>query len=508
MLIKPKRDLDYFKKMILTSISNVDVSVAQKLALNLVNIENGNRDVYTSPFGERASDILSGWDKIFSNHSSSLNSNLLELEESNRAKFGPRSVAVPWKQRKQSLLDYYSKSKTKSKGVNLVGNTSGKLRPISASTAVSYLKSDTNSGLPYYTRKGLIKDRLIGDIESSKALNFPCVLFTRTQEAGKTRNVWGFPAADTLIEMKYYRPLLEFQRARVWRSALVGPDSINLNITKLIDSGLVNKKTFVSVDFSSYDASISEPLIDSSFNYIKSLFQEAYHPELDSIRDRFKTIPILTPDGVIDGIHGVPSGSTFTNEVDSIVQFLISQTLGFVDVNQVQIQGDDGVYSLKSEYEVKELFKAFENYGLNINRDKSKVSKDHLVYLQMLFDPYYRSGNGIIGGIYPTYRAINRICYQERWSDFEDYQILGKDYYSLRTISILENCKYHPLFKDLVRFIYQNDKYNLKFSEDGLSKFVSMSLGNKGASEILNHHYGDDVSGIKSFETYKIISSM
>lgn len=83
-------------------------------------------------------------------------------------------------------------------------------------------------------------------------------------------------------------------------------------------------KFLVSIDFSAYDNSIKRTLIKASFDYFRSLFQEQYGEQLDYIMERMITIGLVTPDGILSGDHGVPSGSTFTNEVDSVVQYLIS----------------------------------------------------------------------------------------------------------------------------------------------------------------------------------------
>jgi len=507
---RSKRNLDWYKNMILNSKYKLDVNVADKLALNLLNIQNGNKDVYTTPLGKFSSDILSEWDEIFQANSNLINSNLLRVEESNKAKFGPRSVSVGWPLRRESLYDYFHKDKEVNSVKRLICEESnkGNLRPISSENALNYLKLNTNSGLPYYTNKGSIKNRILEDIQNGTNTDYPCVLFTRPKESGIPRNVWGFPVADTLKEMRFYRPVLEYQKLRKWRSALIGPEEVDLAMTGIIDRGVGSSRKLVSIDFSSYDATVSKSVSSAAFGYIKSLFQPKYHEEISSIENRFQTIPIFTPDGVIEGYHGVPSGSTFTNEVDSIAQYLIATSLDFVQIDNMQIQGDDGAYSLSSQYEVDRLLDRFESFGLKLNRDKCNIAEDHLIYLQLLFDPYYRNSSGIIGGIYPTYRALNRICFQERWSSFEDYQMMGKDYYSLRTLSILENCKHHPLFKELVKFVYTKDKYKLEFSEDSLAKFVRMNESGSGSSDIIQNHYGDNPRGITSFESYKILKSM
>ena len=169
------------------------------------------------------------------------------------------------------------------------------------------------------------------------------------------------------------------------------------------------------------------------------------------------------------------------------------------------IQGDDLVLLLRElDFDVVE--QRYSKGSLPFNVDKSVVSKDYCLYLQNLYHIDYLK-NGVIGGIYSTYRALNRIIYQERWSEFEDYGLDGIDYYSIRTICILENCKHHPLFREFVEFIYKLDKYSLRYSRNSINKYNDM-LGNSSCTEgFMNNQYGDNVSGINRFETVKLLNS-
>lgn len=487
------------------NLHNLDLSdsVKSKLVQNLRVTVEGSDKVIVTPLGKNNDPeaLLSGWDNIFQDNIGRMNSALLEIEESNRGKYGPRSIQKPWKERKDSLEAYFHDQGarfTVSSNVQL-GN---KLRPLSIDKAAQLLKNSTNSGLPWYTRKSDIKTDLIENFKYYLDRQDPCVLFTRTQEQGKTRNVWGYPSADTLNEMRYYAPLLDYQKKLSWRAALNSPDLVDRGITNLINNAMVNGMKLVSIDFSAYDASVGEELQKAAFEYVSSLFQTSYAEELDYISHRFNTIGIITPDGVWDGSHGVPSGSTFTNEVDSLAQYTVISNLGTVDESTMQIQGDDGAYAVWAD-SIEETFKGFERYGLNVNEEKSVISDDYVVYLQKLYHNDYRLENGLIGGIYSTYRALSRLVYQERWSNFDEVDISGEDYYSLRAISILENCKYHPLFKELVKYVVDIDDRDLRFSEIGLRKFIRMNELSGTVGNITNQ-YGDKGS-IKDFESYKLI---
>lgn len=487
---------------------NLNLLVKDKLSNLLSRIISGNEDVYLTPFAKNNGPnfLLSEFNKVFDTNINSMNDVLIDLESKNRDSFGSRSFAAPWKDRKQSLLDSFGSGKSISLDIKPLAGVPC-LRPLSRARASDLLKSDTSSGLPFYIRKGLVKDRVLNEFEELLERKDPCILFTRTQEQKKTRNVWGYPMADTLFEMMFYSPLLGFQKKLPYRSALISPIEVSRRMTEIIlECSQRGDYTMVSIDFSRYDNTTKSELQKLAFEYVKSLFQPIWHKDINYIAERFRTIGIVTPEGIISGDHGTPSGSTFTNEVGSIIQATIANSLTFVNFKFLQIQGDDAVYLVPKD-KTGELYKRFESCGIVVNRDKSYESNKYAIYLQNLFHVDYLN-NGIIGGIYPIYRALNRICFQERWSDFEDYSILGKDFYSIRTICIVENCKYHPLFRELVAFVLKYDKYSLDVSDQGIASYVQMIRRTKGAGEILNHQYGDDVSGIRNFETFKLIKEL
>ncbi|GFM95179.1 RNA-dependent RNA polymerase [viral metagenome] len=491
---------------------DLDQDVINRLATHLDRIRIGNDEVFVTPLAKALLPhvVLSEWDKIFQSNESKMNSVLLELESTQRSKFGPRSIAKPWSERKQGVKEYYSFDKySVNHKLILPSNHSSNasLRPLAYDKAMTFLKNSTNSGLPYYTRKGKVKDRTLERIDYLLEQEYPCILFTRSQESGKTRDVWGYPMSDTLDEMRYYRPLLSHQNKLRWRSALLGPTEVDRQVSDMLIRAYHSNLSLVSLDFSSYDKTVNYDLQKAAFRYIKSLFQDEYRAGIDVIFNRFNTIGLVTPDGITSGSHGVPSGSTFTNEVDSIVQYLLALSSNTCRVENMQIQGDDGAYCLE-ESNVSILYDSFTKAGLNVNVDKSYVAKDYLIYLQRLHHIDYMSKDGLIGGIYPIYRALNRLLYQERWSSFEDFDLQGKDYYSIRTITILENCKHHPLFREFVEFIFKLDKYSLEYSQKALAKYEEMINQGSGTGGLLINQYGDEVRGLQNFETVKLIRSM
>jgi hypothetical protein len=487
----------------------LDDSASQKLARLLNQTVLGSEVVYMSPLTARMSpeDILSGWDRIYNDKSSdsTMNEELLSLELAQKGKYGPRSIQVPWSERRQTTLDYF-----KSQAVNvtdLIFPSFGRshfLRPISLDSALDKLKNSTSSGLPFLLKKGLLKERYATNFEELLNRKDPGVLYTRTQESKKTRNVIGYPMADTIEEYCFFAPILELHKRLPFRSALNGPHAVDVGVTKMI-LNVKHDSILMSADIELFDVSAQEDLQKPTFGYFKSLYQKQFAPRIDQIYLRFNTIGLVTPDGVMHGSHGVPSGSTFTNECGSVIQSSIVRE--FVESeDDMQLQGDDGVYLLLIK-KVDELKSKFSRSGLNLHPTKSLLSQVSCMYLQKYYHKDYLE-DGLIGGIYPVYRALSRIVYQERWSNFEDFEITGVDFYSIRTISILENCKYHPLFKELVKYIYSIDKYSLEYSPEGLAKYIGMLNKADGGTGLLVNQYGDNISGIGDFETVKILKEL
>ena len=485
-------------------------------ALNRVSrlldkIVTGNDEVLLSPMAERIppEDILSGWDSIFNSNLSKMNDILLEMEESNRSKFGPRSIAVPWKDRKGSLYSSYTKEDPHMRKIEYKITPLKRLRPLSEENAKKYIKKSTNAGLPTMLKKGTV---LLLGLILNQIFYWPAVLFTRTQENLKTRNVWGFSLDDILYEMRFYRPILEYQRNLSWRAALRKAEDIDKAITKLIQYAIERGYELLSIDFSDYDNSVKESGHKWVFlSYFALLFQEIYKADFVLLRHNFTNVGILTPDGILKGPHGIPSGSAFTNEVGSVWQHFVAQDYNTFYKEEIvqhdQQQGDDGAYAVKDAEDFK-LF--FTKYGVNVNDEKSFISKNFIVFLQNLYHLDYitkdEENQDIIRGIYPTYRALLRIVYLERFTDISIVENLkGKDYFAIRTLQILETCKHHPLFEDLCLYVKGLDKFSLDVSDQGISAYVKLREIQEGKDVKFTEYKRGDSTNITDFESYKVI---
>jgi hypothetical protein len=497
----------------LRKLENMGLSpdAIKRVSLLLGNIVKGNDVVLVSPIAKQKSpeDILSGWDSIFNSNLSKMNDILLELESSNRSKFGPRSLAAPWNDRKESLYSSYEYEEPFIRKIEYKVNPLKRLRPLSEENAKKYIKKSTNAGLPTMLKKGTV---LSSDEVLDQPFYWPAVLFTRTQENYKTRNVWGFSLDDILYEMRFYRPILEYQRNLDWRAALRKANDIDLAITKLIQYAKERDYDLLSIDFSNYDNSVKESGHTWVFmSYFASLFQDSFTKDFLLLRKNFSNVGIVTPDGILKGPHGIPSGSAFTNEVGSVWQHFVAQDynifIGREIIQHDQQQGDDGAYAVEDAEDFKQFFSI---HGVKINDEKSFVDKNFIVYLQNLYHLDYVTkddqNQDIIRGIYPTYRALLRIVYLERFTDISVVdELKGSDYFALRTLQILETCKHHPLFEELCLYVKELDKFSLDVSDQGISAFVKLREIQEGKDVKFTEYKRGDSTNIKDFASYKLI---
>jgi hypothetical protein len=474
-----------------------------KLSINLERIKKGNDKVLITPQAKRVgpNELLQAWDQVFQSNLSDINDDLFELEESNRSKFGPRSIAKPWTDIRQSVVDGFNIPRVDcSHLVTRPPSTQdiGKLRPISLPNSAKLTRSNTQAGAPTLEKKGQVRDSTLSDWLRLYDMDLLMVPAIRTQEQQKTRLVNIYPYADIMQENRYFIPLFNLLKSEFCFSAFLGPDAVDSAITQLIATAVDMGYQCISGDIEGFDVSVGVDLQHCSFTEFKSYFQAQTHTEIDEIEYRFGNKGLITPEGVFLGPHGIPSGSNLTGIIGSMTNRQVSQHPPELS----NYLGDDFALVAKTSDEV---FAKYESAGLTLNRDKTLVKPSSFVYLQKLHHVDYVV-DGEYKGVYPIYRALNRLCYPERFSDFNDYDLTGSDYFAIRSLSIMENCKYHPLFEKFVKFWMRYDN-NLVPSSDSISDYVKMLEEGKGALGTTNQ-YGDIISGLRKFASYKIVAGL
>jgi hypothetical protein len=241
----------------------------------------------------------------------------------------------------------------------------------------------------------------------------------------KARGVWAYPAEVKVMEMRFVIPLL----SRL--SLLFGktPYPVGRNMTKalpfFIDHLLHDGKHGLVTDISKLDTSVGPDYIDWAFDMIKGWFDFGYTVSSDTRNSNvfdflhyyFKRTPILLPSGqLVKKIGGVPSGSGFTQLVDTLVTLLMSVfsmlRMGYSEsdiVGKMFAVGDDLATSVPSTFNVEEFVHYVSTLGFTINMSKVMFS-NHGIELKFL--GYSKRG----GNIYrPIHELLQTAYFPEKY---------------------------------------------------------------------------------------------
>lgn len=201
----------------------------------------------------------------------------------------------------------------------------------------------------------------------------------------KTRLVCMVDLRVIASELSFSKPIQHFLSREVdWYSGGKTPEELRNLVRR--DSRAVNH--WVSLDFSSFDQTISDWLIEDAFKIIKSGFSQLSTEDealLDVVRDSFIHKDFLLAEGEVKHVDkGVPSGSMFTQIVDSIVNrlmiltFLRAHSIVFRrlgHVNNSNIMGDDHLLATTDHVDLDDLAGYLaSNFGVVMNPSKCVTS--------------------------------------------------------------------------------------------------------------------------------------
>lgn len=211
----------------------------------------------------------------------------------------------------------------------------------------------------------------------------PDKAFARTQLAlkanPKIRHVWGRSFPNILIEGLFAQPLIN-AIVRTNTPIYIGRDlhkDMPYDIAKL----LADKREICCLDYSKFDAQVNAQLVSYAWDLIHELFN--FDPEsqvvFDFIVELFKNTPILMPDGKLYvSCSGVPSGSYFTQIIDSIVNLIVIyaiQLKQFGTIVDTYVLGDDSIFPVPqgSAFDLQAASHYAQGFNMTVNADKSII---------------------------------------------------------------------------------------------------------------------------------------
>ncbi|BDB16242.1 RNA-dependent RNA polymerase [Aspergillus creber partitivirus 1] len=241
----------------------------------------------------------------------------------------------------------------------------------------------------------------------------------------KARGVWAYPAEVKVIEARFAVPLMK-RFSEVFGKT---PYPTGRNMTKalpmLIDHLLNDGKHGLVTDVSKLDTCIGPDYIKWAFALMKDMFfmgfteSSAKRNECvwDFLEYYHTRTPVLLPSGqLIRKAGGVPSGSGFTQLVDTFVTVLITcyglleQGISEHEIKgRIFVVGDDMATAVDSTFDIERFTRILSTLGFEINPTKVMFS-DRAIELKFL--GYSKLGGGVFR---PDTELIQTAYFPERF---------------------------------------------------------------------------------------------
>lgn len=468
----------------------------------------GNTDEYRTTFykGKSLKSVLQGWGPQLK-RIEKMWPTLFNFENDLAKKVGPLSIQKPLKERMKDIESYYDSILLESKPIPQSalaavikewGNHRG-LQIRSQIDTAKRMKKSTNSGSPDFTKRKLVLKKTIPvdlDVRGLELVMFLsnnreylgcAVIGWRGQEGGpapddvKQRVVWMFPFAVNIRELQFYQVGIDVAKTIHFCPAWESMDAVDQRVTKLFDTK-GKHDLIVCTDFTKFDQHFNKDMQAAAKAILTALLNDSSDSKtwLNEVFPVKYMIPMAYDYGKIkSGLHGMGSGSGGTNFDETLthraLQYEAAQAMNQKLNPNSQCLGDDGMLSYPG-ITVEDVTRVYSSHGQEMNIDKQYASEQDCTYLRRWHHRDYRV-NGICVGVYSTYRALGRLCEQERYYDPE---VWGPKMVALRQLSIIENCKYHPLFEQFVQYCMKGDKFRLGLDIpgffDNLEHFAKESI--------------------------------
>ena len=279
-----------------------------------------------------------------------------------------------------------------------------------------------------------------------------------------------FPFYTNIKELAGYNPLISAWQHYNINSAYISQRAVEEKITRLFATK--GDEYVVVTDFSGFDQHFNLDLQSAARQIIAFQLANSGHGKsgdrdfwLENVFPVKYEIPLIcSPKLMYSGKHGMGSGSGGTNFDECCAHGAMQHEVAILHGKRLNpysnAYGDDGYLSYEG-IDVDDVISAYSSHGQVMNPSKQSVDKHSAVYLRRYFHDSYRGKDGIMLGVYSTFRALGRLLGQERYVPFTEDSGEYARYVELRAYSIIENCANSPIFNQFVDFVISGDKYRL-----------------------------------------------
>jgi len=359
-----------------------------------------------------------------------------------------------------------------------------RISPIPLDDAVCLFQRDTNFGFPrcttdqgnlyYYLESCRIEER---GFPLTDASDYPCIGTSRTQAVGfyqyaKSRALSMYCRALTNHEKRFQVPFFQLFRDLPCFAAWRGQRAVDAAVTAILDS---NPGEVLSVDFTQYDASVPAEVLSRVRRVMASWVSWESRGAFEFLFEAFMRTGIFLPDKYYHGTErtgGVPSGSGWTNWVDSIVQAWVWHYAARRDsrgghVRQSLFNGDDGVITFGGISSIQRLSEILLNdLGMLVKMDPAKnlIADDQVRFLQMEHHSDYRV-NGLCVGVRPISRIFTKMTGFERRLPKKRLGLRDElptrwkgVFNTYRWLQQMEPARYHPRLDQFLLWFHEQDR--------------------------------------------------
>lgn len=464
------KTLKFNERLLNNSRSNENFSRA------LERLRNGKPETPRSWVyeNEDPAKVLKKWTDILK----TLDGDLKEISDwdlSKQDKFGPQGAVASFEVRQETLQEYWAHlesspifqsidwQKAKAAVARQLGfNKSGVPRPVEKviERGLSEDKYNTSSGDPLFLkRKNPIAIEQAKEAVSNGTWNLYYPTLGSRASMGKVneeaRWIFMFPMCVNLYEQTFQQPLQDYIRSKkvMFFTPWEGYDYVQDQLTSMADSDSL----FFGCDYSKMDQHFNFYHAKECYDVIKLYFHPKYWDDLyESIHYTFYC-SVIAPDYLIEGPHAMPSGSGWTNFLETVFNYILIEYFkihyGFKFNGQMGI-GDDQLWFISYRGNVDKLIRlvvsVFKSVGLDANDEKQEVSYDVASFLQRRSWLFYAPGNLKLAAVYATVRALTSEIFPEFYHNDKEWT---KSTFALRCLMIMENCSNHPLFEEFCVFI-------------------------------------------------------